>query len=521
MDLTVRWQGRRYIDFTRAWPVHAPLARVSQIPKDKKGVPGILHKLKIPQAAVITTKKGCFRTVLPEDDKTHRSYWITTQTWEDCIGPVPDGVPDPSVSEPVGTQEGLDEEEISGNGDGDDDDSSCEDRGGVPFVSSVGGDDGENDEPEQDVPGPSSPHLRLSVIDLDDDEKFTFGNHPIDIRTYGERTPDGLYVNANDVKNAIGIRSFHSLPGSVEAVRAVLPDGDTVDALSFEEQLGLMREYKGKSEVARHIWDWIVRLVFAAKHGDSEVREQIAEAFNAQFSIVRGDRRCDDHPLPKGGHSNYLIDVCSLLFLMSIFPNISVAHLPPGADLRKYTVAKYGTGKDDRPNTVIRELRKLIPGSDPVVAHIVPYPGASKEEAETYETGWKSDFHQYNIKGVMKKDKRAYTELFAVDAEASTRGIRRMDETLERHNDMRFESQRAELAGLEKARAETRMATFKADMFEKQLLEHTAEKDARIAEKDARINALESDVGALKTTLKKALPSKLASKFDAILKVCG
>ena len=543
MSLTVRWQGRRYIDFVRAWPVHAPLDKVSQISKDKKGVPGILHKLRIPRSAVITTKKGCFHTVLSEDDQAHRSYWITTKNWKDLIGPVPDGVHDPDVPEPVDTEAGMGEEDVA-SGQDTGDGGSCENQGGVPFGCSTGGSAGsDNVEPEQDEPEPepSSPLLHLSVIDLDDEEKFTFGDHPIDIRAYGERTPVGLYVNALDVKNAIGIR-YHPLPDSVQTVRAILPDGKTVDVISFEEQLGLMRDYKKKSKVACHIWDWVVSLVLAAKHGEPEVREGIAKAFKTQFSVVRGDRRRNDHPLPKGGHCNYLIDVCSLQFLMGIFPDIALALLPPGADPRNYVVVKYGTGNEDRSTTVVRELRKLIPGCDPIIVHIIWFPGASKEEAEGYETGWKTDFHQYNIHGVFKKDKRAYTELFAVDAEATTRGIRRMDETLERHNSKRFESQRIELAGLEQARTESRMATFKADTFEKQLAASTSEKDARIAEtdariaetdaritekdariaeKDARIKALESDVGALKTTLKKTLSSKLSSKFEALLKVCG
>ena len=507
MDLTETRRGVRYIDFTRAWPDHAG-ERAHEFANDKKGKPGVLHKLDIPMAAVIVTKKNDFRS--PANILTrggNKSYWITTRTWRDLVTSLPDGVPDPD-DEVIATEQ-------VGDGDGGDGDDSLQnpegDTGTHASPSPPSGYSRGTNESSPPMGGLSerqgtrSGPLVLAPIVMDESEHFSFHDRLIEIRAYGERTPSDLYVNAGDVKTALGI-NYHPLPHDIEVTCATLPCGKEIDVLSYGEQMALMSAYRKKSEVAFHIVTWVNRLAFAAQYGRADVREKIEDAVDAQFSIVQGDRS-DAHFSMRVGYYNYLLEVCSLSQLLELFPSAGgiLDRLPEHADPSEYTVVKYGMGKADRPRAVVKELRRIFPGCNPVIVHTVRFPGATEQDAIDRETEWKVDFHDVNIKGVTHR-RSSYTELFAVDADSSKRGVRRMDEMLENHNEQREQAMIADKAALDEANLRAREADFKAE-----LLEQT------VAEVKARNQRLESDVKAYKATLKKTMPRSLASKLDAIL----
>ena len=501
MDLTVTWRGQRYIDFSRAWPTHAG-SRAQHFPQDKKGKPGVLHKLNIPMAAAVVTKAGDFNASAHLFTRGgNKSYWITTQTWRDLVGPLPDGIPDPA-------------NDVTPGNDGDHD------------VHNTDADRASNtDAAESDVAGAA--HLPPSLVTERESEgtdhsassstiwvrmgawtgEFIFHGRPIHIRAYGERHPDHLYVNVSDVKTALGIRLDSPLPNDIDIIHATLPGGEAIDVLSHGEQQALMSAYRKKSELAKHICTWLNRLAFAAQYGEADIRAQIADAVDTQFSIVRDDST-DDHVSTRAGYYNYMIEVCSLTKLMEVFPDSAgiLDQLPPDANPTDYVVVKYGTGKVDRARAVLKELRRLVPGASPRIVHTVRFPGAIEQDAVDCETEWKTEFSEVNIKGVTR-GRSAYTEMFAVNAESAKRGVRRMDVLLENYNERRAESSSSAKTLLDDANLRMREAEFKCGVLEK-----------TVSDQAARIQVLEQEVVAYKTTLKKTLSRSLASKLEAILK---
>jgi hypothetical protein len=375
--------------------------------------------------------------------------------------------------------------------------------------------------------------LVLAPIAMQQEEGFRLNDQPLQVRAYGERHPSEFYLDYQDVKAALGVNTYHDLPTHIEIQSAVV-GGSSVQVLAFEELVSAICFYKRSSPVAKALMDWINKLLYAASYGTAPVRAAMEEAVDAQFCVVsRHSRYLTIDYFNDGGKYavNYMIEAFTFLEFAAVYPQIAWGSIPEGADPKAYIVIKYGCGKKGsrRLIEVRQDLRAILPGCDPRPMYIERFPGATLEDVTAYEDEWKTEFEEFNIKGIKKADGGAYTELFVMDRPTVEKARLHMvsisdrvnEERVTNANDVAVEARRA-VAAADKAVADAENARDKAVTSAENARDKAAHcvqhLEGKVQYAEEKVQRLRKENSALRDALNLA-PKKTAEMLSKLLQV--
>ena len=255
---------------------------------------------------------------------------------------------------------------------------------------------GPRSKPEAQISGEHE--LRLDSVDLCVAEKFVYDGHVLPIRAYGVRTPEGFYLNYDDVTNAIAVRQ-DNMPDVIEIHTAHI-GFEITKVISFDMLITLICLKAKTFPVAKQLKRWVVHVTFNAQLGNGQrVEPQVAFAMRegkfsrGMYGITEPDREV-----------LYLLEVCSGMLAMSLFPDQVRDALPTGTAIENCFVAKPGFTLDekDRVGSNRTRLKKIFPGCDPRPIHSAEFPGISAKGLGDLETSvFDQEFEGQRIEGII------------------------------------------------------------------------------------------------------------------------
>ena len=373
----------------------------------------------------------------------------------------------------------------------------------------------------------SEPPVVMHECFLSNDEMFVFDNSTLNIRAYGEKTPERFFVNCVDVCKALGIVQARNFPDGITITPAVV-DGVPTQTLGYDEMITLICLKANKSPVAKELRKWITAVIFSAQHGGGQDVPTQAQ-FASRDAPYRASTYFDDaHRQPV----NYIIEICSATQFEEEHPGTALRLIPKGRSAHDFEACKIGCGDGkDRPGSVRRELMQLVPGSDPRPVAIERFPEASREELEgVYESEMHDEFEDQRVHG-LKLNGKNYTEVFILDLRMLEHARKKLGRLADQHRRTQLEDARAETT-----HANERLAAIVADMSEvrselkvrnetvrhlDETIRHrdetTRHLEAAVNDKTARTVQLERELASLKGALASALPKKCAHIMSGFL----
>ena len=374
--------------------------------------------------------------------------------------------------------------------------------------------------------GPRQPQIQDDVarsvvpIPLTHNECFHHNGQRMNIRVYGERTVDGLLLNARDVCESIGFR-YQDMPDRIP-VETVDVCGSLTQTVSWEAFIFLVFLKADGHIVANEIKRWIVDTVFAVQfQGGAHVASQAEYASRtSRFSSATytGALSRDDFII-------YAIDAFSAQALEDKYPGAVVAIAGDRIDTSR--IIKIGIGKRERVQATRSDLNQILPGHDPRPILVLKVRGvADTDELKVlFEDAIFEEFADHRIghdgrMSVMGPRNRNYTEMVVVDPDTKEQIVRRMVSMVDDHHEKLWERTKEEVRN---AQAESHVAIElkmqlqlkDADMRTKDM-ENTALKekckasDERCKASDERCKASDERCKKLETTLTQVLPRKLS-----------
>lgn len=350
-----------------------------------------------------------------------------------------------------------------------------------------------NDAPD-DAPD-DGPSLTLPSIEFAESERFVHDGQQLRIRAYGERTVKGLFLDARDVSDAIGVRFDHNPDQVAIGVAHVIGQEVPVPTLTWENFILLVFLKARCHPAAAGIKDWVTNTVFAVQfEGGAGTTQQAAYASrNVRYSCATytADLRQDDKII-------YVFDAFPACALEEKYPGCVAPLVDRTDSLIGYRVIKIGIGRRDRIQVTRNELNKILPGHDPRPIIVLKVHGVSDTELKNnFESPVFDEFPDFRIghggkPSIPGPRNGQYTELVVADPDTKEQVVRRIVNMVDNHH--------------ENLRAHTTAALRAAE----KAMDQVDLKDARIAHLEAALNAREDECTRLETTMAQILPRKMS-----------
>ena len=256
------------------------------------------------------------------------------------------------------------------------------------------------------------------IIDLDQivlthEEMFVYNGRGLNLTMYGERTPEGLFVNVMDAINIIGLRN-DSIPPFV-TVQNARANNETIRVVSFEMLITLICATANGYEVASALRKWITAVVVTSQFSSEAPVKQAVFA-------TRGNKGYASkfYGFPDSREKYaclYMIEACAGQAALDQYPEQIAAILPSDRSIDEFCVVKRGSSIDGRTRTLDNRttLKKIFPGSDPLPIHTSAFPQISEHDIVVMENSvFADEFDHRRIEGIRHRDGE-YTELYLFD----------------------------------------------------------------------------------------------------------
>ena len=254
-----------------------------------------------------------------------------------------------------------------------------------------------------------SPQVLLSVS-----EHFVYEGVNIRMRMYGERTHEGIYVDLEDITNAIGIRADH-IPEFI-IVQQARVGNELRRVLSYEMMITMICATAHNSAIAAELRKWITATIFTAHLGDGAT---VPQAVFAMRGISSYSGRFYGFPENKDKFEClYMIEACSAAHAAETHLDQIKSLVPEGRHIGEFCVVKRGCSLDGRTRTTTNRstLKKIFPGCNPLPIHKTAFPFIDEADICGMESSvWGEDFEHRRIKGIREGGEEK-VELYLLDA---------------------------------------------------------------------------------------------------------
>lgn len=392
----------------------------------------------------------------------------------------------------------------------------CEAEGDQPEDDGGAPDQAASEDETDDATGAGT--LTLQRITLNHGEYFVHDGHRYDIKMYGERTADGLYLDARDVAACINMR-FTNMPSSI-LVKDALVDGESILALPWFAFLHLAFLKAASHPVAKAIGTWVSDTMFMVQYEGG-----VGVATQAEFASRRCRYSLETYigHLDAGDQIIYAIDALPAGALESAYPG-TVAPLVADRDLASKRIIKMGCGKRERIGAVRADLNKILPGHDPRPIFVVRVPSVSDRELEdNFEKALHMEFADVRIgcdgrASIPGPRHDAYTELFLIDADMKELAHRKASSLVDRHirvlseaSDKVLRDTRSELSELVEVRMDNRVKETKIQHLETAL----GKSETALEKSETALRKSDEECMRLKDTIAQLLPRKMSALKSA------
>ena len=364
-----------------------------------------------------------------------------------------------------------------------------------------------------------APLQQVSQIVLEDAEKLHHEGQDLEIRAFGERSVDGIFLDARDVCNAIGTR-LDNMPSSV-SVDTVSVHGTPTQVLSWDNFCTLAVLKAHGHPVAAAIKRWIVATVFAVQYkaGVGASQQAVFASRETRFSVATytGGLTGDDLVV-------YLFDAFPAQALIDKYPGTFPEMI--GGNISISRVLKLGIGKRERIQATRCDLNKILPGHDPRPIIIQKVRGVTnKEELKTrFEDVLFEEFGDYRIGHdgrlpILGPRNSNYTEMLVADPDIKEQIVRQIMSMVDNHHEKLEEQARRDLTAAHadshevmdlKMQLKLKVADKRASDVELKSVQQ------QLQSAQDQLQTAHGEIIALKTTLKNLLPKKTAAKFAAL-----
>lgn len=368
-----------------------------------------------------------------------------------------------------------------------------------------------------------NPRIRsLARIDLDDAEHLYHNGQNLNIKAYGERTMDGLFLDARDVCNAIGTR-LEDAPNAVTVDQAIIA-GKTTSVLLWDDFCTLAVLKAHGHPVAAAIKKWIVSTVFSVQfQGGAGALPQAASE-----GIVFASRKQRYSPAT---YTNHLDAKDLIVYAIDAFPAEALEAAYPGtvtplvgnnfSDLSGRRIVKIGCGRRDRVADVRSELNRVLPGHDPRPMFIlhVPFIDTDADLKNGFEEPLHVEFSDVRIGHDGRRDipgprNCKYTELFVLDMELKEVAFRTAMSLVDRHV-------RAASADAAKEIGEARQTAHDLAQANMEIRVKDTESHhlrAALQKCELALKKSEEECGRLRDTITNVLPRKMSALKSAFMR---
>jgi hypothetical protein len=352
----------------------------------------------------------------------------------------------------------------------------------------------------------------LEPVEISDNECFVFNDQRMHIKVYGERTAEGLYLDAHDVATAMNFRE-DNMPTSIKVMHVKINGSPRVRILPWFAFLHLAFLKRDSYPAARAISTWVSKTMFNIQY-----EKGLTAVPQATFASRNRPFRPGTYLEDTDTKIVYGIDFCSASDLEDAYPGTVLPLIPAGRSIHDFRGTKLGCGKKDRLSSVRSNLKQILPGCDPRPFMTERIPHVTDNELQTaFEAPLHDEYsdqrvgyeaHQLQI----KRNGEKYTEVFILDIDMKEDVCRKANRMAYLHQDaLRLKASteaseaQASLAGLAEARMECRIKDTQISCLETSL----QKSETSLQKRDREIDLLKQSIARL-------MPKKMASVFKEL-----